>query len=124
MKKLLLSLVLLCSTQALPAAKTPNIVFIFSDDHAVEAISAYGSWLKDHAKTPNIDKIAASGMIFHNMCVNNSICSPSRASIITGRYPHNTGAEQLHWPLPKESVTFVEKLKNAGWAVLPTSSRM
>ena len=68
-------------------AKRPNIVFIMSDDHASEAISAYGSYLKDHARTPNIDRIGREGMLFNNVCCNNSICSPSRASILTVRTP-------------------------------------
>ena len=66
-------------------------------------------------KTPNIDALAKSGMTFQHAYLTANSCSPSRASIITGRYPHNTGAEQLHWPLPKESVTFVERLKAAGY---------
>ena len=64
-------------------AKAPNILFILSDDHALEAIGAYGSWLKDYVKTPTIDRLAAEGMRFTNVCCNNSICSPSRAAIIT-----------------------------------------
>jgi arylsulfatase A-like enzyme len=66
-------------------------------------------------KTPNIDALAKSGMTFQHAYLTANSCSPSRASIITGRYPHNTGAEQLHWPLPQESVTFVERLKAAGY---------
>lgn len=65
--------------------------------------------------TPNIDRLARDGMRFTRAFVTASSCSPSRASLITGRYPHNTDAEQLHWPLPAEQVTFVEKLKAAGY---------
>src|SRR5688572_17427524 len=54
-------------------------------------------------------------MRFSRAILTASSCSPSRASIMTGRYPHNTDAEQLHWPLPREQVTFVEKLKAAGY---------
>lgn len=68
--------------------KKPNIIFIFSDDHAYQAISAYGN---KYAKTPNIDRIAQEGAIFHNFLVTNSICGPSRASLLTGKYSHENG---------------------------------
>lgn len=63
--------------------KRPNIVFIFSDDHAYQAISAYGNTL---AQTPNIDRIANEGVILKNQLVTNSICGPSRATLLTGKY--------------------------------------
>jgi len=69
-------------------AKLPNIVFIMSDDHAAHAISAYGSRL---IKTPNIDRLAKEGMRFTNCFVTNSICTPSRAAILTGKYAHANG---------------------------------
>jgi arylsulfatase A-like enzyme len=66
----------------------PNILFIMSDDHATQAISAYGSKIN---KTPNIDRIAKEGMIFRNCFCTNSICAPSRAVILTGKYSHLNG---------------------------------
>lgn len=66
----------------------PNIIFIFSDDHAFQAISAYGGKL---AQTPNIDRIAREGAIFRNALVTNSICGPSRATLLTGKYSHLNG---------------------------------
>ena len=69
-------------------AKRPNIVFIFSDDHAYQAISAYGSKLN---KTPNIDRLAKEGMRFDRCLVTNSICGPSRATVLTGKYSHMNG---------------------------------
>ncbi len=66
----------------------PNILFIFSDDHAIQSISAYGSQLN---KTPNIDRIAEEGVIFHHATVTNSICAPSRATILTGKHSHANG---------------------------------
>ncbi len=66
----------------------PNIVFIFSDDHAYQSISAYGSEL---TRTPNIDRIANEGMRFDRCYVTNSICGPSRACILTGKYSHKNG---------------------------------
>ncbi len=90
----------------------PNIVFIIADDMAWDDSGAYGH---PHIQTPNIDKLAKNGMRFDNAFLTTSSCSPSRTSIITGLYPHNTDAEQLHWPLPSEKVTFVEKLKASGY---------
>lgn len=75
------------SASAAPPAK-PNILYIMSDDHAAHAISAYGSKIN---KTPNLDKIAAAGMRFDLCLVTNSICTPSRAAILTGQYAHING---------------------------------
>jgi N-sulfoglucosamine sulfohydrolase len=109
MMRLLAALFLL----ALPVfGKAPNIVLIIADDMAWDDSGVYGN---PNVSTPNIDKLAGEGMLFHNAFLTASSCSPSRCSIITGRYPHNTDAEELHWPLPKEQVTFVEKLKEAGY---------
>jgi len=74
-----------------------------------------GAYGHSTIRTPNIDRLANEGMRFHYAFLTTSSCSPSRASIITSRYPHNTDAEQLHWPLPAEQVTFVELLKAAGY---------
>ena len=70
------------------AAAKPNILFIFSDDHAQHAISCYGSKVNT---TPNIDRLAQSGARFTNSFVTNSICTPSRATLITGQYSHRNG---------------------------------
>ena len=72
-------------------ADTPNIVFIMSDDHAVSAVSAYKDWLSEIAPTPNIDRIAEKGMLMTRTFNTNSICGPSRASILTGKYSHVNG---------------------------------
>ena len=71
-------------------AKRPNIVFIFSDDHAYQAISAYGDARK-LVETPNIDRLAKEGMRLDRCLVTNSICGPSRASVLTGKYSHKNG---------------------------------
>jgi arylsulfatase A-like enzyme len=76
------------AAQTQRAAKRPNIVFIMTDDHAAHAISAYGSKL---IQTPNIDRLAKEGMKFENCFVTNSICTPSRAAILTGKYSHLNG---------------------------------
>lgn len=75
-------------SQGISAADRPNIVFIMSDDHAAHAISAYGSRL---ISTPHIDRLAKEGMLFENCFVTNSICTPSRAAILTGKYAHLNG---------------------------------
>lgn len=94
------------------SAKPPNIILIIADDMAWNDSAVYGN---PNIATPNIDRLAKGGLLFHNAYLTASSCSPSRCSIITGRYPHNTDAEELHWPLPKEQVTFVEKLRKAGY---------
>src|SRR5690554_3380432 len=66
----------------------PNILFIMTDDHAISTISAYKGFLSDIAPTPNIDRIGDEGVRFENMLCTNSICGPSRASILTGKYSH------------------------------------
>ena len=71
--------------------KKPNILFIFSDDHAWQSIGAYGSRLKDVANTPNIDKLAHEGMLFKKCYVTNALCGPSRATVLTGKYGHRNG---------------------------------
>jgi len=70
------------------AASRPNILFIMTDDHAAHAISAYGSRIN---QTPGLDRIAKEGMRFDNFFVVNSICTPSRATILTGKYSHKNG---------------------------------
>ena len=76
------------SSAALHAAERPNIIFIFSDDHAQHAISSYGSKVN---VTPNIDRLAQGGARFVNSFVTNSICTPSRATLLTGQYSHLNG---------------------------------
>jgi arylsulfatase A-like enzyme len=87
MKKLIIFL-LLGMAEAHAQTKQPNIIFIFSDDHAYQAISAYGN---KQVKTPNIDRIAREGALFTNAMVTNSICGPSRATLLTGKYSHKNG---------------------------------
>jgi len=103
---------------ASPAAK-PNIIFIFSDDHAVQAIGAYGARLSDFCQqqgvTPNIDKLAAQGGYFVNSFCGNSLCSPSRASVLTGLLSHANGVMHLERPLTPGLWTFPLGLHDAGY---------
>src|SRR5436190_16882282 len=86
-------------------SKRPNILYIMSDDHAAHAISAYGSKIN---KTPNLDRLAKEGMRFKNCFVVNSICAPSRAAILTGKYNHINGVTVFNrfdgdqWTYPKD----------------------
>jgi N-acetylglucosamine-6-sulfatase len=91
--------------------KSPNIIFMMSDDHAYQAISAYGSMLN---KTPNIDRIANEGALFtRNFCAN-SISSPSRACVLTGKHSHLNGV--LTWEsIDTSQVTFPNILHSHGY---------
>ncbi|MDD2798028.1 MAG: sulfatase [Bacteroidales bacterium] len=79
----------------LVAQKAPNILYIMSDDHSSEAISCYGGKLKDILPTPNIDRIGNEGIRFENAFCTNSISTPSRAVILTGKYSHKNGVYTL-----------------------------
>ena len=79
---------LLLQFNASNAQQKPNIIIFISDDHAYQTIGAYGS---KYGKTPNIDRIANEGAVFENMYVNNSICGPARATLLTGKYSHKNG---------------------------------
>jgi len=94
------------------AEKRPNIVFIMSDDHAAHAMSCYGSRINE---TPNLDRIAAEGMLFRNCFCTNSICSPSRATILTGQYEHVHGVRTLADRLDRSAITFPRLLQQAGY---------
>lgn len=92
--------------------KRPNILFIMSDDHAYQAISAYSNRL---ITTPNIDRIAHEGMLFTNSCVTNSICAPSRAVILTGKHSHINGKVDNYFPFDTNNVTFPQILQANGY---------
>jgi len=94
------------------SGRRPNIVMILTDDHAAHAISAYGSVVN---RTPRMDEIAAAGVRFDNCFVTNSLCSPSRASILTGTYSHVNGVTTLVTPIDAGQPTFVSQLKDAGY---------
>src|SRR5688572_21397114 len=95
-------------SQATNDSKRPNIIFIMSDDHAYQAISAYDKKL---IETPNIDRIARMGMLFTNASVTNSICAPSRATILTGKHSHLNGKIDNHFQFDTTNVTFPQLLQ-------------
>ena len=94
------------------AAERPNILFIMADDHAERAISAYGSDLID---TPNIDRIANEGIRFANSFVTNSICAPSRAVLLTGKYSHLNGLRDNRDTFDGSQVTLPKLMQSAGY---------
>jgi arylsulfatase A-like enzyme len=90
----------------------PNIIFIIADDVSWNDLGCYGN---PAVKTPIIDGLAAKGLKFNNAFLTTSSCSPSRTSIISGRYPHNTGSAELHTPLPEDQIPFPLLLKQSGY---------
>ena len=110
---MLLGLVLLLSALAVEAAAQPiNILIFIADDQGDGDLSIYGHPV---LRTPNIDRLAREGMRFDNAFLAISSCSPSRASILTGRFPHSTGAEDLHMPLPADQMTIARRLRAEGY---------
>ncbi|MEC3908490.1 sulfatase [Tamlana sp. 2201CG12-4] len=103
---LLLILLVSCEKkQSEKQIERPNILFIMTDDHAIKALSAYEGALNH---TPNLDRIAAGGLVFNNSFVANSICAPSRATMLTGKFTHINGQinntvrfDSLQWTFPK-----------------------
>lgn len=118
MKRLFTTLtlaVLLSGLTAFAADKRPNIVFIFTDDHAPHAIGAYDGWLKSVNPTPQIDKLAQDGMLFVNSFCTNSICGPSRAVIQTGKHSHKNGFMNNGNSFDWNQQTFPKLLQKAGY---------
>jgi arylsulfatase A-like enzyme len=114
--------ILACKSIKLPVKETsiskrPNIVFIMADDHAVSAISAYQDWLAEVAPTPNIDRIANEGMLMTRTFNTNSICGPSRASILTGKYSHVNGffKNEKGGDFDGSQMTFPKLFQNSGY---------
>ena len=97
--------------EAAPPSR-PNILFIMSDDHAYQAISAYSDQL---IQTPNIDRLANEGVLFTNASVTNSICAPSRATILTGKHTHINGKIDNVMPFDTTQVTFPQLFQQAGY---------
>lgn len=92
--------------------KRPNIVMILTDDHASHAIGAYGSVVNT---TPRIDEIARDGWMLKNCFATNALCSPSRASILTGTYSHINGVTTLETPIDASQPTWISQLRDAGY---------
>jgi arylsulfatase A-like enzyme len=104
-------LVPVAAAAAPPSVKRPNIIFVFSDDHAEHAISAYGSKVNT---TPHLDRLAAGGARFTNSFVTNSICTPSRATLLTGQYSHQNGVPVFN-RFDGSRDTVAKRLQQAGY---------
>jgi arylsulfatase A-like enzyme len=115
-----LLLALLCVGPAGAEPRKPNVVFVYTDDQRWDALSVVQAEQGDKArfpwlKTPNMDRLAAEGFRFRNAFVVNSLCSPSRASFLTGQYGHFNGVVNNHTPFPAKNVTHASLLKAAGY---------
>ena len=117
---LVLLLAPLAASHAADTPRKPNFLFIYTDDQRYDALSVVQQeqgekgrfpWLK----TPNLDRIAAEGVRFRNAFVVNSLCSPSRASFLTGCYGHVNGVVNNHTPFPEDNVTHASQLRQAGY---------
>ncbi len=97
------------------ANEPPNIIFIISDDHAYEAVGAYGKRLSAVNPTPVLDDLASGGMLFTSVFCTNSICSPSRANILTGQYSQTNGVLDLDGSLSAENQYLPIELKKLGY---------
>ena len=103
------------STFAYAKNKRPNILFIMSDDHTSQAWGIYGGILKDYVKTANIQRLANEGCVLENAFCTNSICTPSRAAILTGQYSHINQVYTLREPLPPNHINIAGLLKKNGY---------
>ena len=106
-----LAVALALSSCTPPEPPPPNILLVFTDDHAAHAVSAYGSVINE---TPNIDRLAREGALFSNAFVTNSICAPSRATVLTGQYGHLNGVPTNRDTLHATTLTFPQLLQDAG----------
>jgi len=94
------------------AINPPNMIFVLTDDHRWDALSAMGH---PFLQTPHLDRLANEGILFENAFVTTSLCSPSRASFLTGQYAHTHGVVTNHTPWDNRNVTFLERLNAAGY---------
>ena len=90
--------------EKIPGSEKPNIIFILSDDHRYDFMSFNGG--PDFLKTPGLDEMANEGVHFQNTFVTTSLCSPSRASILTGMYSHKHKVVDNDSPVPPENIFF------------------
>jgi len=115
---LLVAAIFSCNSERDNTIQTPlksfqNILFIISDDLATHAVGCYGN---DEIRTPNIDRLADSGVRFEHAYANSPMCTPSRATIMTGKYPHAVGVTLLRTALPDSVTTIAEILQSEGFA--------
>ena len=114
-KRFVLCLLTLVVALDVMAKERPNVLFIMSDDHTAQAVGAYATVLKPLNPTPTLDRLAAEGITFDNAFCSNSICTPSRASIITGQYPHVNGVTDLTGRILPPKQTLPILFRQAGY---------
>jgi arylsulfatase A-like enzyme len=107
-------MIFLLGVCAAAAEQKPNILFMLTDDHAVQSIGCFGTLFEAYDPTPSLDRLAAEGVKFVNTFVNNSICAPSRAAILTGKYSHNNGVRTWE-EFDGSQQTFPKLLQQAGY---------
>ena len=107
-----MSILVSCGT---PELTSPNIIFIMADDHTSQAFGVYGSRLAALDPTPNIDRLAHEGILLENAFCTNSICTPSRACIMTGQYSHVNGVLDLDGRIPPEQQYLPMEMKKLGY---------
>ena len=100
------------SDESTQMAQLLNVVVIIGDDHAAGVLGRLGN---DIIKTPNLDKLSDQGLLFVNAFANSPLCSASRQSLLTGKYPHATGVTLLTTSFPEEQVTLADHLKTFGF---------
>lgn len=105
----------LLAALATPAWAAPNILFLMADDHAAHAIGAYGGRLAALDPTPVIDRLAEDGMMFGNAFCTNSICTPSRATLLTGQYSHVNRVTTLSGHLEGDRQHVAQLIRGAGY---------
>lgn len=111
----LVSFSIVTSSDGATTSDRPNILFIMSDDHAAQAVGAYGGRLQELNVTPNLDSLAEDGMVFENCFVVNSICTPSRATLFTGKYSHVNGVYKFTALDQNNQPTLPGQMKKAGY---------
>jgi len=113
--KIVVGFLLTVTTTVAQTQQKPNVLYIMADDHTTSAIGVYNSHLAKLNPTPNIDKLANEGVVFENTFCNNAICTPSRASILTGQYSHVNGIVGNNNPLDSSRQYLALEMKQAGY---------
>jgi arylsulfatase A-like enzyme len=114
-KTILFITIFILTIGCINALEKPNIVWIFSDDHAFQTIGAYGGRLASLNNSPNIDSLAKEGMIFNRCYVGNSICAPARATLLTGKHSHMNGKFDNKVPFNHDQQQFQKILQKSGY---------
>lgn len=113
--QLFIAIISISSCAEKKEARKPNILYIMTDDHTQQALHAYGNGLLDKVYFPNMDRLAKEGALFKNSFVTNSICAPSRAVLLTGKYSHINGKIDNVAPFDWDQANYPKILQAAGY---------